>query len=74
METGNKEIHSYTLFSITGKLGQPVAGLVGAYLYSTEPSVSWEFSIHMSGSSKRDVMYLTVSNSESCLEENDTAV
>ena len=27
-----------------------------------------------SGSSKRDVMYLTVSNSESDLEESDTAV
>ena len=50
------------------------SGLVGAYLYSTQPSVSWEFSIHMSGSSKRDVMHLTVSNSEPDLEESDTAV
>ena len=30
--------------------------------------------MHMSGNSKRDVMYLTVSNSESDLEESDTAV
>ena len=30
--------------------------------------------LHMSGSSKRDVMHLTVSNSESDLEESDTAV
>ena len=37
-------------------------------------SVSWEFSIHMSGSSKCDVMYLTVSTAESDLEESDTAV
>ena len=31
-------------------------------------------SIHMCGISKRDVMYLTVSNSESYVEESDTAV
>ena len=51
-----------------------MAGLVGAYLCSTGHSALWEFSIHMSGSSKRDVMHLTVSNSESDLEESDTAV
>ena len=51
-----------------------MAGLVGAYLCSTEHSALWEFCIHMCSSSKRDVMYLTVSNSESFLEESDTAV
>ena len=74
METGNKEIHSYTVFSITGKVNQSTSGLVGAYLCSTEHSASWKFCIHSSGSSKRDVMYLTVRNSESDLEESDTAV
>ena len=37
-------------------------------------SASCESSIHMCGISKRDVMYLTVNNSESDLEESDTAV
>ena len=59
METGNKEIQ-WTGWSIS--------------LYSTEHSASWEFSIHMCGSSKCDVVHLTVSCSESDLEESDTAV
>ena len=71
METGNKEIHSYKSSALQARL---TSGMVGAYLCSTEPSASWQFFIHMCCSSKHDVMYLTVSHSESDLEESDTAV
>ena len=67
-------IRKYIAIQSPALQARSTSGMVGAYLCSTEHSASWEFSIHSSGSSKRDVVHLTVSSSESDPEESDTAV